>query len=102
VLGFREPFMHALAPDVADILGETRHPCRGHRHPALTPPPAGDAYPDICARASVAAAVMAAEEEAFQRTLAQVRRRLESRLVARVETALWFRFESSAGLEACC
>jgi alanyl-tRNA synthetase len=32
----------------------------------------GNAYPDIRARSAVAAAVIAAEEEAFQRTLAQV------------------------------
>ena len=43
--------MHTLAPVAAHILG--------------------DAYPDIRSRAGVAAAVIAAEEEAFQRTLAQ-------------------------------
>ncbi len=38
---------------------------------------AGGAYPDILARASVAAAVISAEEEAFFRTLTQVMSRCD-------------------------
>jgi alanyl-tRNA synthetase len=76
ILGLREPFMHLLAPDVAHILGACAAFNRDNFIIAtafLFILQAGDAYPEIVSRATVSAAVIAAEEEAFQRTLAQVR-----------------------------
>jgi alanyl-tRNA synthetase len=77
MLGLREPFMHLLAPDVAHILGTRRSSASIVQIPPLAfllMLRAGDAYPEIVSRATVSAAVIAAEEEAFQRTLAQVQR----------------------------